>query len=134
MDRTVIAFRLDPRSGIPPYLQVVHQVKQALRLGTLEPGDQLPTVKEVVGQLAINANTVLKAYRDLEYEGLVEGRPGVGTFVLRCPPGPSPATQAALRRSLGRWLRAAHEAGVDPESIEALFRGALQEALSEGVA
>jgi len=68
-------------------LQVVHQVKHALRLGMLEPGDQLPTVKEVVGQLAINANTVLKAYRDLEREGLVEGRIGVGTFVRARPPG-----------------------------------------------
>jgi GntR family transcriptional regulator len=115
-------------------LQVVHQVKHALRLGILEPGDQLPTVKEVVGQLAINANTVLKAYRDLEREGLVEGRIGVGTFVLARPPGPSPATQAALRKSLDHWLDSALRAGLDAESIESLFQGGLQSALKEGVA
>ena len=130
----MIAFRLDMHSGVPPYLQVAQQVKHALRLGLLEPGDQLPTVKDVVGQIAINANTVLKAYRELEHEGLVEGRPGLGTFVLRCPPGPSPATQAALRRSLDRWMRDALAAGLDAESIDALFRGGLQKALTEGVA
>ena len=57
----VIEFRLDQRSGVPTYLQLVQQVKHALRLGILQPGDQLPTVKEVVGKLAINPNTVLKA-------------------------------------------------------------------------
>jgi GntR family transcriptional regulator len=130
----MIAFRLDTASGVPPYLQVAQQVKHALRLGWLEPGDQLPTVKEVVGQLAINANTVLKAYRELEHEGLVEGRQGVGTFVLRCPPGPPAAAQAGLRRSLERWLRDALASGLDPESIEGLFRAGLQEVLSEGAA
>jgi GntR family transcriptional regulator len=130
----MIGFRLDMASGVPPYLQVVQQVKHALRLGLIEPGDQLPTVKEVVGQLAINANTVLKAYRELEHEGLVEGRQGVGIFVRRRPPGPSPATQARLRRGLEKWVREALAAGLDDESIEALFRGGLQAALSEGAA
>ena len=83
----MIVFRLDPRSGIPAYLQVVNQVRHALRLGVFDSGDQLPTVKEVVSQVAINPNTVLKAYRELELEGLVEGRAGVGTFVLRRPSG-----------------------------------------------
>jgi GntR family transcriptional regulator len=130
----MIAFRLDMHSGVPPYMQVAQQVKHAMRLGLLEPGDQLPTVKEVVGQLAINANTVLKAYRELEYEGLVEGRPGIGTFVLRIPPGPSPANQAALRRSLDRWVTEALAAGLDREGIEALFRGSLHKAVQEGAA
>ena len=76
----MIAYRLDTRSGLAPYLQLVQQTKDALRLGVLHPGDQLPTVKEVVASIAINPNTVLKAYRELEREGLVEGRPGVGTF------------------------------------------------------
>jgi GntR family transcriptional regulator len=128
----VIEFRLNTHSGVPPYLQVVQQVKHALRLGRLQPGDQLPTVKTVVSQLAINVNTVLKAYRDLERQGLVEGRPGLGTFVLRRPPGPSAETQSALRRSLEAWLRQALDAGLDAESIEALFRGGLEDALSEG--
>ena len=77
----MIEFHLDARSGVPTYLQLVQQVTQALRLGILQPGDQLPTVKEVVGSLAINPNTVLKAYRELDLSGLVEGKRGQGTFV-----------------------------------------------------
>jgi GntR family transcriptional regulator len=130
----MIEFRLNPRSGVPPYLQVEQQVKHALRMGILRPGDQLPTAKAVVGQLAININTVLKAYRDLEREGLVEARPGVGTFVLAVPPGPSPATQAALRASLDRWLHRALEAGLDAEGVEGMFRSGIETALAEGVA
>jgi GntR family transcriptional regulator len=130
----VIEFRLNTRTGVPPYLQIVQQVKHALRLGILEVGDQLPTVKAVVGQLTINANTVLKAYRDLEREGLVESRPGVGIFVLRRPPGPSPHTQLVLQRGLDGWLREALAEGLDLESIEALIRGAIYSALNEGVA
>jgi len=79
----MIEFSLDSHSGVSPYLQVVHQVRRALRLGLLEEGDQLPTVKDVVATLAINPNTVLKAYRELERDGLVSARPGVGTFVTR---------------------------------------------------
>ena len=96
----MIQFRLDPRSGVSTYLQLVQQVRHALRLGMLRPGDQLPTVKEVVGSLAINPNTVLKAYRDLERAGLVEGRPGVGTFVLKTLKGPPPDKHATLQRVL----------------------------------
>ncbi|MFB7511025.1 GntR family transcriptional regulator, partial [Streptomyces broussonetiae] len=76
-----IGFRLDPGSGVPTYLQLVQQVEQAVRLGYLRQGDQLPRVKDVVAGLAINPNTVLKAYRELEHRGLVAGRRGVGTFV-----------------------------------------------------
>ena len=82
----MIHFHLDARSGVPTYLQLVQQVRQAVRLGILLPGDQLPTVKEVVSTLAINPNTVLKAYRELDREGLVVGRRGVGTFVSGEPP------------------------------------------------
>ena len=77
-----IEFRLDPASGVPTYLQLVHQVEHALRLGYLEPGDQLPKVRDVVASLAINPNTVSKAYRELETKGLIVGRPGQGTFIL----------------------------------------------------
>ena len=90
----MIAFRLDTASGLVPYLQLVQQVKHALRLGILDVGDQLPTVKEVVATLAINPNTVLKAYRELEHAGLIESRPGQGTFVLRTLAGPSLASHA----------------------------------------
>ncbi len=116
----MIAFVLDTRSGVSPYLQLVHQVRQALRLGLLETGDQLPTVKEVVAVLAINPNTVLKAYRELEREGLVEARPGSGTFVTRTLADGSLAAHAGLRRELQRWLGRARTAGLDDESIEAL--------------
>lgn len=130
----MIAFRLDPRSGVATYLQLIHQVRHALRLGTLKPGEQLPTVREVVTDLAINPNTVLKAYRELERSGLVEGRPGMGTFVLRSLDGPPPATQAALQRALTRWLRNAFDAGLDRESVVALFETELQSSVREGVA
>src|ERR1700687_1613421 len=106
----MIHFRLNTQSGVATYVQLVHQVRHALRAGLLKPGDQLPTVKEVVGALAINPNTVLKAYRELEHAGLVEGRPGMGTLVLRSLEGPPPDKQAALRKSLQRWLQSAFDA------------------------
>lgn len=127
----MIVFRIDGRSAIPPYLQIVQQVKHALRVGMIGPGDQLPTIKQVVADVAINPNTVLKAYRDLEREGLVEGRVGVGTFVLRRPDGPPPPLLAQLRRSLDRWLRSAFDAGLDHESIASLFESGLRDALAE---
>src|SRR6202050_3767817 len=124
----MISFRVDGRSGVPPYLQVVRQVRQALRMGVLNVGDQLPSVREVVAAVAINPNTVLKAYRDLEREGLVEARAGQGTFVRARPPGPPPGTHSRLGRSLARWVREAREAGLDEESMESLLRVTLQAA------
>ena len=117
----MIEFSLDGRSGVSPYLQVVQQVRQALRLGLLEEGDQLPTVKDVVTRLAINPNTVLKAYRELERDGLIAARPGIGTFVTRTLTDDSFAAHAPLRKDLERWLTKARLAGLDDESIEALF-------------
>lgn len=130
----MIEFHLDARSGVPPYLQIVHQVRQALRLGLLQPGDQLPTMREVVARLAINPNTVLKAYRELEYEGLVGGRPGQGTFVLKSLAGPALDRHAALRGELERWLANAYAAGLDEESVVALFTATLRAVEKEGVA
>ncbi|HZU13952.1 MAG TPA: GntR family transcriptional regulator [Chloroflexota bacterium] len=130
----MITFRLDTRSGLAPYLQIVQQVRHALRLGLLDVGDQLPTIKDVVATLAINPNTVLKAYRDLEREGLIESRPGQGTFVTKTLAGPSIKSHAALRRSLDRWLKEALAAGLDEESITALFVDTLRHAAEEGVA
>jgi GntR family transcriptional regulator len=132
--RLMITFRLDTRSGLAPYLQLVQQVKHALRLGMLEVGDQLPTIKEVVTALAINPNTVLKAYRELEHDGLIESRPGQGTFVIRTLAGPSLTRHAALRRSLAQWMTEAQAAGLDEESIEALVWDTLRQATKEGVA
>ena len=117
----MIEFWLDDRSGVSPYLQVVQQVRQALRLGLLQQGDQLPTVKDVVANLAITPNTVLKAYRELEHEGLVAARPGIGTFVTRSLDAEAISRLQPLRRELERWLAKARRAGLDDESIEALF-------------
>ena len=127
-------FQLDPTSGVATYLQLVRQVRQALRLGTLAPGDKLPTAREVVTQLAINPNTVLKAYRELERDGLVGVRPGQGTFVLRTPPGPDPTVTARFARRFGAWLSEARAAGLNVEDIEAIYRTALRDSASEGVA
>jgi GntR family transcriptional regulator len=117
----VIDFHLDVRSGVSPYLQLVQQVQRALRLGLLSVGDQLPTVKQVVAKLAINPNTVLKAYRELEHLGLVTPRRGLGTFVTRSLADDSLATHDALRGELVTWLDKARRAGLDADSIEALF-------------
>jgi GntR family transcriptional regulator len=117
----VIEFHLDGRSGVAPYLQLVQQVRRAMRLGLLTDGDQLPTVKEVVARVAINPNTVLKAYRELEYEGLIAARPGVGTFVVATLTDRSLPAHGPLREELRGWLDRARAAGLDAESIEALF-------------
>lgn len=117
----MIEFHLDGRSGVAPYQQLVQQVRQALRLGLLAEGDRLPTVKDVVAKVAINPNTVLKAYRELEYAGLVAARPGVGTFVTRTLTDQSLAAHEPLREELRAWLVRAQAAGLDAESIEALF-------------
>jgi GntR family transcriptional regulator len=126
----VIEFHLDMRSGVPTYLQLAQQVKQAARLGILQPGDQLPTVKEVVGRLAINPNTVLKAYRELDHEGIVEGRRGQGTFVsAKLPPLP-PDEVKGLRSALHRWIQRARAAGLDDENMSALFADAVRSSSS----
>jgi GntR family transcriptional regulator len=130
----MIEFYLDGRSPVGTYKQLVQQVRQALRVGLLEPGDQLPRVREVAESLAINPNTVLKAYRELELEGLVEGRPGLGTFVVRSLAGPSLASQAELRRDLEAWLRRARTAGLDQEDVVALVETTLRSSFQEGVA
>ena len=130
----MIEFHLDSRSGVSPYLQIVQQVRQAMRLGLLHDGDQLPTVKEVVAQLAINPNTVLKAYRELEHEGLASARPGVGTFVTGSLAGKSLAAHGPLRRALQTWIAKARRAGLDDESIEALFQSSFRSAADEEIA
>ena len=130
----VIEFQLDPSSGVATYLQLAQQVRQALRLGLLRVGDQLPTAREVVAQLAINPNTVLKAYRELEREQLVGSRPGQGTFVLRALPGPGSVAVARFSRELGSWMRDAAAAGLGPDDVEAIYRTALRNCFSEGAA
>ena len=130
----MIEFRIDARSGVAPYQQLVQQVRQALRLGLLGEGVQLPTVKEVVAQVAINPNTVLKAYRELEHEGLAAGRPGLGTFITRTLADGSLAAHTALRRDLERWFAKARRAGLDDDSIDALFQNTFHASAGEGAA
>ncbi len=130
----LIEFHLDPSSGVPTYLQIVQQVRQAISLGVLRPGDQLPTIKEVVGSLAINPNTVLKAYRELDHEGLVDGRRGQGTFVATTITPNARRDYAPLRAALEQWIARAREAGLDDAEIHALVASSLRAFLVEEVA
>ncbi len=122
-----IEFRLDPASGVPTYLQLVHQVEHALRLGYLKTGDQLPKVRDVVASLAINPNTVSKAYRELETKGLIIGRPGQGTFILATLSQVALTELTGLRRSLHSWLSKAETAGLDEQGILALVASELRD-------
>lgn len=128
----MIEFVLDERSKVNTYAQLVQQVRQALRVGLLSPGDQLPKVRDVARSLAINPNTVLKAYRELEIEGLVEGRPGVGTFVRATLATASLPNQAELRDDLVAWLRRAQAAGLTPEDIAALVDTTMRATVAAG--
>jgi GntR family transcriptional regulator len=129
-----VQFHLDQRSGLPMYLQIVQQVKEALRLGLLDVGDQLPTVREVVASTAINPNTVAKAYRELERDGLVSGTPGRGTFITDTLAADSLQHHDELRRDLLAWLEQAQRAGMDEESILALVSRTLHDVLGRRVA
>jgi GntR family transcriptional regulator len=120
----VVDYRIDRHSGVATYVQIVQQTKQALRLGLLAPGDKLPTAREVVEATAVNPNTVLKAYRELEREGLVEARRGLGTFVRRSL-GAAPA-DSPLRAELEQWAARAREAGLEREDVAALFTAVLE--------
>ena len=133
LQKPSIEFHLDNRSGVPPYLQLVHQVKQALRLGFLQPGDQLPTMRAVVAQIVINPNTVFKAYRELELEGLVESRPGLGTFVVRTLADATLDQHDALRASLIKWMDEALKAGLSEENLTDLFVTTLQKKSKETI-
>jgi GntR family transcriptional regulator len=134
MEQCMIELRIDTRSGVPAYLQIVQQVKHALRLGILVPGDQMPTIRELVSSLAINPNTVMKGYRELELEGLIGGRPGQGTFVLRGLAESSSEELEEMRVSLNHWLVRARELGIDEESVVALFTTTLRAHYKEAAA
>jgi GntR family transcriptional regulator len=117
----VIEYRIDRSSGIATYLQIVQQTKQALRLGLLNPGDKLPTAKEVVEATAINPNTVLKAYRELEREGLVEARRGLGTFIRQTLPTRGTVQDSPFHTELAAWMQRARTAGLDRDDVEAIY-------------
>jgi GntR family transcriptional regulator len=131
----VIHFHLDGQSGMPTYMQLVNQVRRAVRNGALRAGDRLPTAREMVAKLAINPNTVLKAYGHLEREGLVTSRPGLGTFITQGIEAQlEPAVQRQLRRGLDAWLGKAARAGLDREGVLALVNLALEESQGAEVA
>jgi len=121
----MIEFRLDRSSGLPPYLQLVTQVQEAIRMGWLRAGDRLPTVREVVTSATVNANTVAKAYRELALIGLVEARPGAGTFVCGSLGTADAATMARLRGRLVRWVEASRAAGLEDDDVRALLNSVL---------
>ena len=131
----LIRFHLDPHSGVAFYVQLVQQVRQALLVGLLKPGDKLPTVKEVVAQVAINPNTVLRAYRDLEHDDVVISRPGLGTFVTAQAPAAIARNQyRSIRGDLERSIRKARAQGVDDRTLASLFAHVLRESSEEVVA
>ncbi|WP_105971690.1 GntR family transcriptional regulator [Streptomyces geranii] len=127
-------FRIDRRSGVPAFQQIVQQTKQAMRLGVLVPGDRLPTAKEVAEVSAVNPNTTLKAYRELEREGLVEPRPGQGTFVRRTLARPSAGTDSPLYGELAAWMSKAAGAGLGQEHVAALVAAAMEKQFGAGSA
>lgn len=127
----MIEFRLEPSSGVAAYLQIVQQVRQALLLGMLSEGDRLPTVKQVVGMVAINPNTVLKAYRELEMAGLVVAKPGAGTFVTKSLAQPTVTEHEPLRRELEAWLAKARAAGLTEAELDALMRTTVRDTADE---
>lgn len=128
----MIAFRLDKGTGVPAYRQLVDQVRHAVRVGILGPGDQLPTVREVVGHLAINPNTVHRSYRELELEGIVVGRQGQGTFVVDPVPTELVRPPAELEERLDRWVEEAQDAGLDADAIRAVVAAALERTEGRG--
>ena len=130
----MIEYRIDRRSGVATYQQIVLQTKQALRLGLLQPGDKLPTAREVVEATAINPNTVLKADRELDREGLVEPRPGLGTFVSRSLARAEAGVDGPLRAELDAWVSRAAKAGLEREDVAALMASVLEQRFTTGVA
>ncbi|GAA5184317.1 GntR family transcriptional regulator [Rugosimonospora acidiphila] len=123
----MINFQIDRSSSVPAYAQLIRQVREGLRMGVLQPGDQLPTVRSVVTSCTVNPSTVLKAYRELELSGLVEARQGAGTFVTGRLGGADPHVMARLRTGLARWLGQAREAGLEDEDVQALFASVIVE-------
>lgn len=124
-------FRLDRGAAVPAYAQLVQQVREAVRLGWLKPGDRLPTVRDVVTSCVVNANTVLKAYRELERLGLIEARQGSGTFVRAALRAADPKSLARLHVRLAGWVRSAQAAGLEEEDMRALLGAVLAESRSE---
>lgn len=126
--KSVVVFRIDRRSGVATYLQIVRQVEQALRMGALEEGDRLPTAAQVAATTKVNPNTTLKAYRELERAGLAEVRQGAGTFITRSLAQPRSGPDSPLRASLAEWMDQARADGLTGQDVTALFHSAFETA------
>ncbi|PVC93345.1 GntR family transcriptional regulator [Streptomyces sp. CS090A] len=124
--KSVVVFRIDRRSGVATYLQIVRQVEQALRMGALEEGDRLPTAAQVAATTKVNPNTTLKAYRELERAGLAEVRQGAGTFITRSLAQPQSGPDSPLRASLAAWMDQARTEGLTGQDVTALFHSAFE--------
>ncbi len=122
-----VVLTVDPRSGVPIYLQVIEQVKRSVAIGVLGAGEQLPTVKQLALDLTINPNTVAKAYRELERDGVIETSPGRGSFVKSN--GVKDTTKAAAtdvaRDAIDGAVREAKSIGLDAEAVRSLANGAI---------
>ncbi|MBV9028065.1 MAG: GntR family transcriptional regulator [Candidatus Eremiobacteraeota bacterium] len=117
---------VDPRSGVPIYLQIIEQVKRSVALGVLQAGEQLPTVKQLSIDLTVNPNTVARAYRELEREQIIETAPGRGSFVRPDGVAESPRVAADIgRAALTAALREAKAVGLGRDEIQALFDAVL---------
>jgi GntR family transcriptional regulator len=121
-----LIFTVDPRSGVPIYLQLIEQVKRAVALGTLAAGEQLPTVKALALQLTVNPNTVARAYRDLERDGVIETSPGRGSFVRLNGSAATDLRADVAGPAFEDAIRAAKGVGLDRDEVLRLFERTLQ--------
>jgi GntR family transcriptional regulator len=119
-------FRPNPSSGVPIYLQLMEQVKHAVETGALRPGEQLPGIRPLAEQLVINPNTVAKAYRELEHEGVIELRHGAGAFVsANARPKKLTDKLRAAQDIVSSAVERLHARGVTDEEIRRLFEAEL---------
>ena len=117
-------FRLTPAAGVPVYLQLKEQVKHAIAIGALRPGDQLPTVRKLAEQLVINPNTVVRTYRELQHEGIVELKQGSGAFIRDSPAAATRVTRKAQQIVASAVDRLTTE-GLGEHEIRRLFESEL---------
>ena len=123
---------VDPRSGVPIYLQIIEQVKRSVALGVLGDGEQLPTVKQLALDLTVNPNTIARAYRELEREGVIATSVGRGSFVRSDDSDASPRVAAEIgREALDVALREAKSVGLGRDEVRALFEASLQRWFSD---
>lgn len=128
----MIVYQIQRRTGVAAYTQIVQQTRAAMLLGRLRVGDQLPTAREVVEHTGINPNTVLKAYRQLDAEGLVETRAGSGTFVIALPDHAETLQGSTVFEGLATTFQNAKASGLSRHDVESLVKAQLDAVYSKG--